>query len=94
MGTVADAYDKAMAEDFFLTLRASRSRTTRSYTSGENLLCLFMAPFSQRWEPPQNQGRFRMIHRSKVSDCKNRLLWADHSPDGRFFGGITTATAF
>jgi len=74
MGTVADAYNNAMAEGFFLTLRVSHSRTTRSYTSGENLLCLFMAPFSQRLEPPQSQGRFKMIHRSKVSDCKNRLL--------------------
>ena len=68
MGTVADAYDNAMAEDFFLTLRTSHSHTTRSYTSEENLLCLFMAPFTQRLEPSQNQGRFRMIRRSKGSD--------------------------
>src|SRR5690554_3445842 len=34
------------------------SRTARSFTSGENLLDLFMAPFSQMLEPPQNPGRF------------------------------------
>src|SRR6056297_2107589 len=34
-------------------------RTARSRTSGENLLHLFMAPFSQELEPPQNPGRFR-----------------------------------
>src|SRR6056297_6243 len=33
-------------------------RTARSRTSGENLLDLFMAPFSQELEPPQNPGRF------------------------------------
>ncbi len=34
------------------------SRTARSRTSGENLFDLFMAPFSQELEPPQNPGRF------------------------------------
>ena len=34
-------------------------RTARSRTSGENLFDLFMAPFSQRLEPPQNPGRFK-----------------------------------
>ncbi len=29
--------------------------------SGENLFVLFMAPFSQKLEPPQNPGRFRGI---------------------------------
>jgi len=33
-------------------------RTARSRTSGENLFDLFMAPFSQKLEPPQNPGRF------------------------------------
>jgi hypothetical protein len=33
-------------------------RTARSRTSGENLFDLFMAPSSQRLEPPQNPGRF------------------------------------
>ena len=34
-------------------------RTARSHTSGENLFdFLFMAPSSQRLEPPQNPGRF------------------------------------
>src|SRR3546814_5834277 len=33
-------------------------RTARSRTSGENLFCFFIAPFSQRLEPPQNPGRF------------------------------------
>src|SRR5699024_7184126 len=34
-------------------------RTARSRTSGENLLFLLMAPFSQEMKPPQNPGRFR-----------------------------------
>src|SRR5690606_19239373 len=34
------------------------NRTARSRTSGENLLFLLMAPFSQRLEPPQNSVRF------------------------------------
>src|SRR5690606_13826569 len=33
-------------------------RTARSRTSGENLLFLLMAPFSQELEPPQNPVRF------------------------------------
>ena len=33
-------------------------RTARALTSGENLLDLFMALFSQELEPPQNPGRF------------------------------------
>src|SRR5690554_7359670 len=37
------------------------SRTARSFTSGENLLDLFMAPFSQMLEPPQNPGRFNLL---------------------------------
>jgi len=32
-------------------------RTARSRISGENLLALFMVPFSQELEPPQNSGR-------------------------------------
>ena len=36
----------------------STIRTARSRISGENLFDLFMAPFSQRLEPPQNPGRF------------------------------------
>src|SRR5699024_9641726 len=34
-------------------------RTARSRTSGENLLFLLMAPFSQEMKPPQNPGRFK-----------------------------------
>ena len=34
-------------------------RTARSRTSGENLFDLFMAPSSQRLEPPQKPGRFK-----------------------------------
>jgi len=33
-------------------------RTARSRTSGENLFDFFMAQSSQRFEPPQNTGRF------------------------------------
>ncbi|MCA8095462.1 hypothetical protein LGM65_32135, partial [Burkholderia anthina] len=42
------------------SLRCSRTRrTARSRTSGENLLAfLFMARFSQEYEPPQNPERF------------------------------------
>jgi hypothetical protein len=44
------------------SLRCSRTRrTARSRTSGENLVTsLFMAPFSQELEPPQNSGRFNV----------------------------------
>src|SRR5699024_6560041 len=35
-------------------------RTARSRTSGENLLFLLMAPFSQEMKPPQNPGRFTL----------------------------------
>jgi hypothetical protein len=38
-------------------------RTARSRTSGENLFDLFMAPSSQRLEPPQIPGRFNNIVR-------------------------------
>lgn len=38
--------------------RRQRIAHARSRTSGENLFDLFMAPFSQRLEPPQNPGRF------------------------------------
>src|SRR5690606_34725057 len=37
------------------------NRTARSRTSGENLLFLLMAPFSQRLEPPQNSVRFNTL---------------------------------
>src|SRR5690606_30114726 len=37
------------------------NRTARSRTSGENLLFLLMAPFSQKLEPPQNPGRFSYL---------------------------------
>jgi hypothetical protein len=33
-------------------------RTARSRTSGEYLVDLFIAPSSQRLEPPENPGRF------------------------------------
>ncbi|PTQ79686.1 transposase IS200 family protein, partial [Nitrosospira multiformis] len=32
----------------------------RSRTSGENLFCFFIAPFSQMLEPLQNPGRFNV----------------------------------
>ena len=35
-------------------------RTARSRTSGENLFDFFMAQSSQRFEPPQNTGRFKL----------------------------------
>src|SRR5690606_39947494 len=48
------------------------NRTARSRTSGENLLFLLMAPFSQKLEPPQNPGRFSIASSS----------YASHSPGG------------
>ena len=36
-------------------------RTARSRTSGENLFDFFMAQSSQRFEPPQNTGRFSFV---------------------------------
>src|SRR5690606_23229289 len=36
------------------------NRTARSRTSGENLLFLLMAPFSQELKPPQNPVRFNL----------------------------------
>jgi hypothetical protein len=36
-------------------------RTARSRTSGEYLVDLFIAPSSQRLEPPENPGRFTKL---------------------------------
>ncbi|MDN7901741.1 hypothetical protein QZM82_36690, partial [Burkholderia cepacia] len=57
------------------SLRCSRTRrTARSRTSGENLLgFLFMAPFSQELEPPQNSGRFTNSS-EKLSKLHQRVL--------------------
>ena len=53
------AMDSMVAHSDGYSPRASCTiRTARSRTSGENLLFLFMAPFSQELEPPQNPGRF------------------------------------
>src|SRR5690606_11944034 len=48
-------------------------RTARSRTSGENSFCFFIAPFSQRLEPPPNPGRFsRSVDHRNTSDNMDR----------------------
>src|SRR5699024_8748645 len=50
-------------------------RTARSRTSGENLLFLLMAPFSQEMKPPQNPGRFKLIfEQNKKNKSKTELV--------------------
>ena len=41
-------------------------RTARSRTSGEKFADFFMAPSSQRWEPPRNPGRFNQLPEDKL----------------------------
>jgi len=58
-GQLGGAMDSTADHSEGYSPRCSRtSRTARSRTSEENLLDLFMAPFSQILEPPQNPGRF------------------------------------
>ncbi|MBU9536825.1 hypothetical protein KTE58_10510, partial [Burkholderia multivorans] len=66
------------------------NRTARSRTSGENLLFLLMAPFSQKLEPPQNPGRFNRMHsfdlalvNARVYDQVSRTYHAFY--DNEFF---------
>src|SRR5690606_3471677 len=40
-------------------------RTARSRTSGEYFASFFMAPFSQRLEPPRNPGRFTWLSKRR-----------------------------
>ena len=54
------------------------SRTARSRTSGENLFVLFMAPFSQRLEPPQNPGRFNLLVHLRVGCGYILLIYCSH----------------
>ncbi|KGW33022.1 hypothetical protein Y025_5036 [Burkholderia pseudomallei TSV32] len=57
---IIGAIDSTAAHFDGCSLRCSRTRRTARYrTSGENLPgFLFMAPFSQELEPPQNSARF------------------------------------
>jgi hypothetical protein len=48
----------AHCESYSILDASNTMRTARSTTSGENLVDLFMAPSSQKLEPPQNPGRF------------------------------------
>ncbi|MCC6208942.1 MAG: Fic family protein, partial [Gammaproteobacteria bacterium] len=59
-------------------------RTARSRTSGENLFDLFafMAPFSQRLEPPRNPGRFKTETILSTAAAHHRLLWIHPFLDG------------
>ena len=53
-------------------------RTARSRTSGENLFnLLFMAPSSQRLEPPQNTGRFKVNLLALFLICSKFIADAD-----------------
>ena len=49
-------------------------RTARSRTSGENLVDLFMAPFSCELEPPQNPGRFTLARPSSSGRSSSPCL--------------------
>ena len=48
-------------------------RTARARTSGENLFDFFMAPSSQRLEPPQIPGRFNPAYRLEAVAAHNEL---------------------
>src|SRR5664279_2570409 len=65
------AIDSTAAHSAGYSPRCSRTmRTARSWTSGANLFDLFMAPSSQKLEPPQNPGRFTNPA-TFISDTKN-----------------------
>jgi len=51
-------YSMAAHNDGYSPRCSCTMRTARSRTSGENLFDFFIAPSSQRLEPPQNPGRF------------------------------------
>ena len=59
-------------------------RTARSRTSGENLFDLFMAQSSQRVEPPQNPGRFKLLTR------RGELLITQVQPPGQRRRAVAT----
>lgn len=59
-------HSTAAHSDGYSPRRSCASRTARSRTSGENLFELFMAPFSQELEPPQNPGRFMEWGQSEI----------------------------
>ena len=59
---ILGAIDSTVAHSDGYSARCSwTSRTARSRTSGENLFDFFMAPSSQRLEPPRKAGRFRPL---------------------------------
>jgi hypothetical protein len=51
-------------------------RTARSRTSGEYLVDLFIAPSSQRLEPPENPGRFTVQSVTHFAKRKNARHFA------------------
>jgi hypothetical protein len=57
---LAPAHDSAGYRDA-LSPYLLADLTARSRTSGENLFDLFMTQSSQRFEPPQNTGRFTSL---------------------------------
>src|SRR5690606_34888760 len=65
---IFDAMDSTAAHSDGYSPRCSCTRrTVRSRTSRENLFDLFMAPFSQELEPPQNPGRFTLLYEEYAS---------------------------
>ncbi|OTP72858.1 hypothetical protein PAMC26577_19580 [Caballeronia sordidicola] len=61
MQPILGAIDSTAAQSDGYSPRCSCTmRTARSRDSGENLFDLFMAPSSQKLEPPQNPGRFTL----------------------------------
>jgi hypothetical protein len=69
-------------------------RTARSRTSGENLFVFFMAPSSQRLEPPRNPGQFRTQKGAAPGGQSCDVLaieiakFAETSDDKIFYDGI------
>src|SRR5690606_17785257 len=66
------------------------NRTARSRTSGENLLFLLMAPFSQKLEPPQNSVRFILIEQPAI-ELFAELGWETANLYGEWSGSTSTA---
>jgi len=62
-------------------------RTARSLTSGEKLVGVFMAPYSQRLEPPRKPGRFRLTVIGKWGNAAQVKEW-ERSPNVRVLGFV------
>ena len=93
---ILGAMDSMAAHSEGYSPRCSRTmRTARSRTSGENLFELLMAQSSQRKEPPQNPGRFK-LNTCAATFSRSRLICAlmcKRRAQAMQDSGITTTAA-